>query len=67
MTDQPNSEDLGDKTPPSNEQESNTSGASSFFASAWSAWGKVGKIYIKNNFHYLANLLIKLNFANDLI
>ena len=41
MEDDKNNEAVNENPPADNEKGSSSSGASSFFASAWSAWGKV--------------------------
>ena len=51
MADQPKNESVPEETEPQKEKDIVSPSASSFFASAWSAWGKViskSELYRKN-------------------
>ena len=56
MADQPKNESVPEETEPQKEKDMVSPNATSFFASAWSAWGKVisklvlGGNYYNNNF-----------------
>ena len=58
MADQPKNESVQEETEPQKERDIVSPSASSFFASAWSAWGKViSKLVLGGNyyniFHYI--------------
>ena len=52
MADQPKNESVPEETEPQKEKDMVSPNATSFFASAWSAWGKViSKLVLHRNYY----------------
>ena len=59
MADQPKNESVPEETEPQKEKDMVSPNATSFFASAWSAWGKViSKLVLGGNYYNIFSLYI---------
>ena len=61
MADQPKNESVPEETEPQKEKDIVSPSGNSFFASAWSAWGKVmSKLVPYRNYYNIWSLYIKM-------